>query len=70
MLIKQKIITKPKKKKEKNDHENVSKRRKKNMATIEIKSMSDASREIREYMKNHYYNRKNLLNHLISCVEE
>ena len=37
LLIKQKIITKPKKKKEKNDHENVSKEEKKIMATIEIK---------------------------------
>ena len=37
LLIKQKIISKPKKKKEKNDHENISKEEKKVMATIEIK---------------------------------
>ena len=33
--------------------------------------MSGADREReKEYVKNHYYKRKNLLNHLNVCVEE
>ena len=33
--------------------------------------MSDVNREIKKkHMKNYYYKRKNLLNHLINCVEE
>ena len=35
------------------------------------KNMSEKERgRKKEYMRNHYYERKNLLNHVINCVEE
>ena len=75
---KQKSITKPIKKNYKKDCKTIieiflkmEKSKKEMMLTIEIKiHQIRIEKEKKEYMRNDYYKRKNLLNHLIICVEE
>ena len=40
------------------------------MLAIEIKISDEVSERKKEYVRNYYYKSKNLLNHLINCVEE
>ena len=74
---KQKSITKPIKKNCKKDHENIieiflkMRKLEKNYANNRNENISDKNRETEnEYMRNYYYKSKNLLNHLINCVEK
>ena len=75
---KQKSITKPVKKNYKKDCKTIieiflkmEKSKKEMMLTIEIKiHQIRIEKEKKEYMRNDYHKRKNLLNHLIICVEE
>ena len=46
------------------------KKKKKIMLAIEIKISDEVSERKKEYVRNYYYKSKNLLNHLINCVEE
>ena len=49
----------------------MEKSKKEIMLTIEIKiHQIRIEKEKEEYMRNDYYKRKKLLNHLINCVEE
>ena len=49
----------------------MEKSKKEIMLTIEIKiHQIRIEKEKKEYMRNDYYKRKSLLNHLINCVEE
>ena len=72
----QKIFTKPIKNNYKKDCENIKeiflkmKKKKKIIQAIEIKISDEVSERKKEYVRNYYYKSKNLLNHLINCVEE
>ena len=46
------------------------KKKKKIIQAIEIKISDEVSERKKEYVRNYYYKSKNLLNHLINCVEE